>query len=140
MNRIKFSYREKDTMCRRFGISLSQLRDALVQIGPIALNPNLQKQWTSDNPCSCFCYRVSEAVLRAGLVPENLALMRKKDIDGSHYFFKDIITGEIIDLTADQFKDGYDYDGAARGSLFPKISNGARKVAAAMGWEIPDSL
>ena len=64
--------------------------------------------------------------------------MRKKDADGSHYFFQHLKTGKILDLTADQFEDGYDYDGAKRGTLFPKVSKGARMVAVELGWTIPE--
>ncbi|MBC8394454.1 MAG: hypothetical protein H8E17_18040 [Deltaproteobacteria bacterium] len=138
MSRRRFNFSEKDAMCWKFGISLEQLCNALLRVGPSALKEDLQSKWTPDNPCCCFCYRVTEAIVKSRKVPEGFDLMLKKD-NGGHWFFKNLKSGEILDPTADQFEDGYEYDGAKRRKHFPQISIGARMVAEELGWTIPNS-
>jgi hypothetical protein len=136
MSAVKFTPSEIDGMCQRFGITRAQLHEALRQVGPKALPRNLQASWTRDNPTRGFCYRVCEAATRSGKVPAGFLLMRKKDDQGSHYFFQDQEAEEILDITADQCVNGYDYTGAKRQALLPQVSKGARMLAEALGWTI----
>lgn len=139
---IIFSPADIDAMCRLVGTTRSALLDALRAVGPAALPPKQRALWRADIPSSQFCYRVSEAIVRANRVPEGYRLHRKADGMGSHYYFLNTATGAILDLTADQFVApdgtpiGYEYTGGVPRRLLPQVSHGARMVATALGWTL----
>ena len=124
-------------MCRLIGVSQETLCGVLREVGPKALNRKLAKEWDPDRPCSQFCYRVCETVVRAGRVPHGFKLHVKKHAEGTHYFFRNVETGEIVDPTACQFgEEGYVYEGSKGTGLMPKASKGARMIAKELGWTI----
>lgn len=140
-----FSPEQIDSMCRQVGTTRIALLDALTRVGPAALPQKQRERWRPDVPSSQFCYRVSEAVVRSHRVPDGYRLYRKADDMGSHYFFLNTATGEILDLTADQFVApdgtliGYDYSGGVPRTLLPQVSRGAQMVATALGWTFEPS-
>ncbi len=141
MLKIKFTNEEIDTMFQRVGISRESLRKVLLEIGPpVHLNdPDIVEQWKrkvnlKGVPTTGYCHRVTEAVYRMELMPDGFKVHRKKDESGSHWFFKHK-NGEVIDLTADQFDEGYDYTNSKPMGL-PNKSRVARDIARGLGHTI----
>jgi hypothetical protein len=142
MPKIKFTNEEIETMFQRVGISRESLRKVLLEIGPpVHLKPEIVEQWKrkvnlNGVPTTGYCHRVTEAVYRMGLMPDGFKVHRKEDEDkaGSHWFFKHE-NGEVIDLTADQFDEGYDYANSKPMGL-PNKSRVARDIARGLGHTI----
>ena len=130
-----FTESEKDKMCQSFGLTIIQLRNALRVVGPKGLAEHLRHKWSRDNPCSQFCYRMAEVVTRTNRIPPHFRLVTTKNKQGdSHYFFQERYTGEILDLTADQYPEGYDYTRSKPATLLPQMSEGSLMVVEALGW------
>lgn len=83
-------------------------------------NPQLRKQeYTGDHPLSGHCYVASEAYYHLEGGPNSsLKPCNIKHEGVSHWFIKDESTGEIIDLTVEQFDTPVPYsEGRGRGFL-----------------------
>lgn len=138
MPKILFTSEEIDMMFERVGISRTALRNVLLAIGPPVhlKDPHIVEAWerkVNYNGVSTtgYCHRVTEAVYRMGLMPVGFKVHQCQDEKGSHWFFKHE-NGEVIDLTADQFDDGYDYVNSKPKSL-PNVSYLARIIAERLG-------
>ncbi len=138
MPRRIFTNEEIDAMFQKVHICRKALHKILRDIGPPVhlKNEAVNEQWqrkvdANGAPTTGYCHRVTEAVYRMGVLPDGYNVHRKTDQSEPHWFFKNP-DGDIIDLTADQFDDGYDYDGSRRRAL-PNVSCLARLIAERLG-------
>lgn len=139
-----FTQAQVEAMCAQCGLTREILHAALRKAGASALPKAQRDRWSTQRPTDQFCYRVTEAIYRAGMMPEGFRPMRKKDAEGSHWFFQHLTTGAICDPTADQFLPKgrenfevparYDYSGAEKKNYMPQLSNGAKSVMRVLGW------
>ena len=125
-----------ESMLNAVGLTRPGLESVLRSLGAKPLPPDLRMAWTPDRPFTNYCYRLAEAAWRARVVPDGYRPMRKADGESSHYFFRNETTGAILDLSAAQFRDGYDYEGAKARGFLPQVSTGARMIASAVRWTI----
>ncbi len=134
-----FTINELDSMFQMVGFTRQSLQAVLLEMGPPvhldspeSIHKWNQKVTTEGISTTGYCHRVTEAVYRMGVVPAGYKVHRKEDNEGSHWFFKND-NGEIIDLTADQFDNGYDYDNSEPNHFFRKTTI-ARKIAQGLGY------
>lgn len=132
-----FSGDDIDAMCRQMGFTRAELHAVISKVGASALSEERQAFWNPANITKEFCYRVTEAIFRAGKMPPGYRCMRKPDPDGGHYFIQHKFTGHILDVTADQYwpVGGYDYCNAVTAVLFPQLSTGAAMIMEEFGWK-----
>jgi hypothetical protein len=109
--------REKlDKMFVISGINKTKLHESLRQLGP---PPKRGKDhWNPDRPTTGYCYVVSEVVsyaMKSNTVEHKVFRLNLENGE-SHWFIRlgKEGDGEIIDLTADQIDDMYEYKKAKR--------------------------
>ena len=138
MSVTRWTPEQIESMLNTVGLTRARLEATLRELGPDPLPPKLRPAWTPERPFTNYCYRVAEAAWRSGVIPDGYRPTRKADAEGSHYFFQHTETGAVLDLSAAQFPDGYDYEGGKARAFMPQVSTGARMLAKALGWTIPD--
>lgn len=136
MSATRWTDKDVERMLGQVGLTRAQAEAALRQVGADGLQSDKQGAWTPERPFTHYCYRFTECAYRAGKQPAGYETIRKKDPNGSHYYFRHAETGEILDLTAAQFNEPYDYDGGKRTAFMPQLSKGAKRLAEALGWTI----
>lgn len=136
---IGTTWTDKDVerMLGQVGLMRKQLEEVLCSVGAKGLPKTLRGAWTPQRPFTNYCYRLTECAYRADKAPAGYEPMRQVDPKGSHYYFRHAETREILDLTAAQFSEPYDYDGDKKAVFMPQVSNGAKWLAEALGWTIP---
>lgn len=128
--------KDVERMLGQVGLTRKQTEAALRKVGAEGLQPDKRPAWTPERPFTNYCYRFTECACRAGKAPVGYVTIRKEDPRGSHYYFRHAETGAILDLTAAQFNEPYDYDGGKKAAFMPQLSKGAKRLAEALGWTI----
>lgn len=86
-----------------------------------------------------MCYKASEAYYHLSdenLKPVQVWLQRDNGVMDSHWWLENKDTGEIVDLTADQYEVTIPYDrGRGRGFLTGEPSKAAQEIINNMQWE-----
>jgi len=114
-------------------IEIQKLHDALRLMGTKYLKPQYRGSWSPERPTTGYCYVVAE-VLYHYLAPKgSRPFVIKFDENDTHWFIKDP-SGNIIDLTADQFDYPVDYtQGKPKGFMTKDISRRGRHLADLLG-------
>ena len=107
-----------------------QLDNALKNLGSRYLKEPFRSRWTEEYPTTGYCYFVSEVICRY-CCPECKSYYLIDDDNEKHWYVK-TPTGEIIDLTADQYDEKPDYSKGKRKS-FRKESNTCKELATQLG-------
>jgi hypothetical protein len=106
-----------DRMFELAGIDKTKLHDALRQLGPPPKNP-YKDFWHPERPTTGYCYVVAEVVSYHMKCRDILHKVFRIDCGNgeSHWFVRlgKEGEGEIVDLTADQSDDPFDYEKAQR--------------------------
>ena len=117
------------------------LHKGLRQLGSSHVRQPWRSFWQPEYPTTGYCYPVCEILYHYILSPTQYRpYIIKLKIGGNHWFMKNIFSGKIIDLTADQFRGEIelDYSTARRANfLTPVMSRRACLVAEATGVQSP---
>ena len=117
------------------GIDKTKLHETLRQLGP---PPKKAKDlWSQQRPTTGYCYAVTEVVsyfLKKRNVPHKTFRLAMED-GGSHWFIRlgQEGDGAIIDLTADQIDNPFNYEKANPKS--PRINQHMKKYGISKGAE-----
>jgi len=134
---MKIQEKKLEKMFILAGIKKENLYNALRQMYPEYLKPDLRKDWSEDNPTRNFCYVVSEFLKCFVLVNSSPYSLIVPGDNYKHYFVVD--NGNIIDLTAEQFLDYsiIEYQEAKKSHFMnPSPSKRAKKLAKLMKYDI----
>lgn len=114
-------------------IDQQKLHNALRQMGTKYLKPQYREQWNPERPTTGYCYVVAEVVYHY-LAPEgSRPHVIKFGENDTHWFVKDP-TGNILDLTEDQFDEPVDYTlGKPKNFQTKEISKRGRLLADLLG-------
>jgi len=81
-----------------------------------------KSKWSEDRPTVGYCYPVCEVVYYYTNKKTKPYIL--KNLDGTTHWFLKTSTGRVIDLTADQIDDEFDYNsGVKKSFMTSKISN-----------------
>lgn len=115
-------------------IDKEELANALRKMGPKYVKEPYRAKWTRSKPTTGYCYVVAEVVYHYCAPNGSRPCFMKTGSNESHWFVK-TPSGEVIDLTADQFDEPLDYSkGKPQNFLTKEISNRGRILAGLLGY------
>ena len=105
------------------------MNETLVELIRGSLNDELRKPKYkgNPNPMAGHCYVASETFYHLSGGKERFVPMVMRVLGDTHWFLKCRVTGEVIDLTADQFDFKIDYS-LAKGSGFLTLNPSKRTL------------
>jgi len=109
-----------------------RLHRALRTMGKKHLKPLYREGWTPENPTTGYCYVVAEVVYHYLAPKGSQPYVTHTGQKETHWFLRSP-SGEVIDLTADQFDIPPDYEQGKRANfLTPQPSKKAKILAELM--------
>ena len=120
------------------GISKNDFFNRLIKIGkPLKFGDG---KWSESNPTAGRCGSVVNAIRLANKIPQGYIACGQSEIGGgSHYYFVNPDTKEVIDPTCYQMEDEYNYD-IYHKSFFPQVSKNVQDTMKALDLEIDETI
>lgn len=101
------------------------------------LSKQYKSSWNALNPTFGYCYIVSEAIYHYADLKEFVPYcINFGDSVGTHWFLRNVETGEILDYTRDQFNFTVDYTLAKRRTFLKGGTQTSKGYISKRGYEM----
>lgn len=115
-------------------INQDYINNKLKNVGNKLLKTPYKEKWSTENPTYGYCYVISESLYHY-YYPSTYPFYINMGCEGVHWFLKDD-NGNIIDFTANQFKNTPDYSKAKRGTFFKGSIVTSKGFISKRGYEV----
>jgi len=136
-NRKEIDERNKVFFIDHLKISKEEFLDKMRQAGK-PKNGFGEGRWSNENPTAGRCGSVVNALRLSGKVPDGYVACGQNDKDGSHFYFINPNTGEVIDPTCYQMNDEYEY-GKYHKKFYPQVGKNVLDIMEVLNLKIDET-
>ncbi len=118
-SRREIEKRNEQFLKCEFGLTKQEWIEIFKELGPPS--NKFKNNWNLNNPTSSWCGGVTSSLRLSGRIPKGYIPCRNSEDKGGHYYFVNISTNEIIDLTIYQMEGEYNYNYLSFDQIFMNV-------------------